>query len=58
VISEAEHFLVFRLQLETDIARVKEILPKKYNREKDQVSHPGSDLIKYIFLEVLHSNTV
>jgi len=30
VISEAEHFLVYRLQLETDIAKIKEILPKKY----------------------------
>lgn len=30
VISEAEHFFIFRLQLETDIAKVKEILPKKY----------------------------
>ncbi|MCX9012904.1 MAG: hypothetical protein OIN66_17520 [Candidatus Methanoperedens sp.] len=30
VISEAEHFFIFRLQLETDIARIKEILPRKY----------------------------
>jgi DNA helicase HerA-like ATPase len=30
VISEAEHFFIFRLQLETDIAKIKEILPRKY----------------------------
>lgn len=33
VISEAEHFFVFRLQLETDIAKVKEILPAKYVKQ-------------------------
>lgn len=30
VISEAEHFFIFRLQLETDVAKIKEILPRKY----------------------------
>ncbi len=30
VISEAEHFFVFRLQLETDLNKIREILPKKY----------------------------
>ncbi|MCX9012860.1 MAG: hypothetical protein OIN66_17300 [Candidatus Methanoperedens sp.] len=30
MISEAEHFFIFRLQLETDIAKIKEILPRKY----------------------------
>ncbi len=32
VISEAEHFFIFRLQLEDDIAKLKNILPKKYIR--------------------------
>ncbi len=30
VISEAEHFFIFRLQLETDIQKIKEILPRKW----------------------------
>ncbi|NJD76937.1 MAG: hypothetical protein FIB08_07570 [Candidatus Methanoperedens sp.] len=30
VISEAEHFFIFRLQLETDIAKIKEILPRQW----------------------------
>ncbi len=33
VISEAEHFFVFRLQLDTDIQKVKEILPSEYVKQ-------------------------
>jgi energy-coupling factor transporter ATP-binding protein EcfA2 len=33
LISEAEHFFIFRLQLETDVAKIKTILPRKYLSE-------------------------
>lgn len=33
LISEAEHFFIYRLQLETDVAKIKTILPKKYLSE-------------------------
>ncbi|HMB45974.1 MAG TPA: hypothetical protein VKL21_09135 [Candidatus Methanoperedens sp.] len=32
-LSEAEHFFIYRLQLETDVAKIKTILPKKYLSE-------------------------
>ena len=33
LISEAEHFFIYRLQHETDVAKIKTILPKKYLSE-------------------------